>query len=45
MLLSELWPNVINPKFRHATSYEYSVYNTDFREEYGLAENMKIVTK
>ena len=29
-------PNVINPKFRHVTSYEFSVYNTDFREEYGL---------
>ena len=31
-----LGPNVINPKFRHATSYEFSVYSTDFGEEYDL---------
>ena len=36
LVLSELGPSVINPNFRHATSYEFSVYNTDFGEEYGL---------
>ena len=30
MVLTELRSNVINPKFRHATSYEFSVYNTYF---------------
>ena len=36
MVLSEIGPNEINPKFRHATSYEFSIYNTDFWEEYSL---------
>ena len=36
LVLSEIGPNEINPKVRHATSYEFSVYNTDFWEEYGI---------
>ena len=36
LVLSELGPNVINPKFRHATSYELSVYNKKNWEEYGF---------
>ena len=36
LVLSELGPNIINPKFRHTTSYELSVYNKDLGKEYGL---------
>ena len=36
LVLSEIGPNEINPKVRNATSYEFSVHNTDFWEEYGL---------
>ena len=36
LVLSELGPNVINQKFRHETSYDFSLYNTNFGEEYGL---------
>ena len=36
LILSETGSNEINPKVRHATSYEFSIYNMDFGEEYGL---------
>ena len=36
LVLSEVAPNKINPKVRNVTSYEFSVHNMDFWEEYGL---------